>query len=212
VRGGRLGLNNDEAEPFTDFTEYPDKKRRLFLQALMTTPRHGKAAKMAGISPKTSYNWRHDPDPQWQADLQLAERIGLQRAESEMWRRHLDGVEEPVYHAGKLVGTKRVFDTTAGIFMLKGALPSKYRERIDQHTTVSGTVEHQHTHLHAHATVEELERQLRQFAGVMADVPLSAPVIDVPALPPAPAAEPTAEELYAQKMAKRGNGNGNGTK
>jgi hypothetical protein len=215
VRGGRLGLSADEAEPFTDFTNYRDKKRRLFLQALATTPRVGKAAKMAGITPKTAWNWRHDPDPQWQADLQLAERLGLQRAESEMWRRHLDGVEEPVYYQGHLVGTKRVFSDTAGIFMLKGAMPSKYRERVEQHTTVSGSVAHAHLHLHAETPLDELERRMRQFGAVI-DVPgvqhepavvEARPVAQLPAGP-----EPaTPEQAYQQKLAARKT-NGNGSK
>jgi hypothetical protein len=131
TRGGKLSLPDDELSLNTDaFTEITDTKQRLFLQALMTTPRLGAATKMAGVCAKTVWNWRHsDPDPLFLKAYATAYRIGLQVAEAELWRRGVHGVEEPVYHRGRLVGTKRSFDTTAAIFMLKGALPDVYRER-----------------------------------------------------------------------------------
>lgn len=132
TRGGTLSLKTDlPLVERSDFTEVTDEKRALYLQAVSQTPRLTEAARMAGISPKTAYLWREAPgeDPAFDKWFPVARRMGLMRAESELWRRGIDGYEKPVYHQGQLVGTERVYSDTAAIFMLKGALPDTYRDR-----------------------------------------------------------------------------------
>ena len=217
VRGARLSYPDDESpeEQFPDFSDVSDVKKRTYLRALCRSPRWSYAAKKAGVSTVTGWNWRNDlGDGPFQRGLAVAWKIGLERAESEMWRRGIHGFEEPVYNQGRLVGTKLVHDTTAAIFMLKGAMPDKYRERFDAH--VSGSVQHEHAHLHLHGALpaEELARRLQQFAGVVAvpgvahDQPIDV-TPQVPALPAAPEEALTPEQAYERRvLQRRGNGNG----
>ena len=113
------------------FAEITDLKKRAYLEALTKTPSYGEAARLAGISIRTGYNYRHESDTAFQELLHRARMMGVQRAEDEAWSRGIDGWLEPVYHAGKLVGGKRVKSDTMLIFMLKGARPEKYRERYE---------------------------------------------------------------------------------
>ena len=46
-------------------------------------------------------------------------------------RRAVDGVEEPVYQGGQLVGTKLVYSDTLLGKLLNANRPAKYRERFD---------------------------------------------------------------------------------
>src|SRR5690606_38686732 len=54
--------------------------------------------------------------------------------EAEARRRAVDGWDEPVYWQGEQVGVVRKFSDTLLIFLMKGANPEKYRDRVD-HTT-----------------------------------------------------------------------------
>ena len=53
--------------------------------------------------------------------------------EDEAMRRAVDGVEEPVYQAGQLVGTKRVYSDSLLKLMLQAADPARYGDskRVD---------------------------------------------------------------------------------
>ncbi len=55
--------------------------------------------------------------------------MGADLLEDEAVRRAKDGVEEPVYQGGKLVGHVQKYSDTLLIFLLKGAKPEKFRER-----------------------------------------------------------------------------------
>lgn len=106
-------------------------KKRAYLVALSRSWNFAQAALAAGVDRGTGYNWRQNvpPDPAFMTALTEANNLFVERAEAEMWRRGIDGVEKPVYQQGRMVGTVREFDTTAAIFMLKGAKPDKYRDR-----------------------------------------------------------------------------------
>lgn len=131
IKGLEFNPPKPDAEPSL-FPDIPDLRKRRYLEALTRTPSKGKAARDAGIDLKTGYNWRHDEtDVEFQTALRVALELGLHRAEDEGWERAIDGWEEPVYQAGRLVGTKLVKSDTMLIFMMKGNLPEKYRERFE---------------------------------------------------------------------------------
>ena len=131
IRGTRFVADVEDAE-VSLFAEITHRKKRAYLEALSTTPSMDDAARLAGVSRKTGYNYRADlEDKPFQAALDVALRMGVQRAEAEGWRRGVIGWEEPVYQGGRLVGTKLVKSDTMLIFMLKGAAPEKYRERFE---------------------------------------------------------------------------------
>jgi hypothetical protein len=202
-----LSTDEPKVNPL-DFPEITDKKKRLYLQAVARYPGLTTAAQVAGISPKTAWNWRQDAeDTAFAAAFDVARSIGLTRAESELWRRGIDGYDAPVYHMGELVGVERKFDTTAAIFMLKGALPDVYRERHEHSGPKGGPLE---VSVYAHLTDDELRRRVEVVRDTLQNVlerPRNdeRPVIDV-------TPQDTPEARYEAILAlRKANGNGNGS-
>lgn len=76
----------------------------------------------------TMYRLR-ESDPAFAAEWDQAKRIGAEALEDEARRRAHDGWDEPVHFQGQMVDTVRKFSDTLLIFLLKGAMPDKYRER-----------------------------------------------------------------------------------
>lgn len=58
--------------------------------------------------------------------LREAQERGAEMLESEAIRRAFEGVEEPVYQGGELVGHKQKYSDTLTIFLLKGQMREKY--------------------------------------------------------------------------------------
>lgn len=137
-RGAEL-MREPAAGHAESFPEVLNPKKRLYLQALAAGTRYGTAARLAGVDVDTGYNWRHDQrDAAFQDALLRALRMGIEAAESELYRRGVHGYEKPVYQGGRLVGTVQEYDTTAAIFWLKGNAPEKYADRV-QHSGAGGT-------------------------------------------------------------------------
>jgi AcrR family transcriptional regulator len=105
--------------------------KKLFLEAFAGPhPTVSHAAKAAGIGRRTVYDWL-ERDAEFREAFKSAEQEAFDTLEREAVRRAAEGVEEPVYAGGKQVGSIRKYSDTLLIFLLKGARPSKYRERID---------------------------------------------------------------------------------
>ncbi len=119
------------------FPQISDAKKRAFLVAYAKCGGVCKSAEAVGISDRTHRNWIHD-DAEYKAAFEDAGEAYVQKLEAEADRRATEGVEEPVYQGGELVGTKLKFSDTLLIFRLKGLKPEKYRERIEH----KGQVEH----------------------------------------------------------------------
>ena len=79
----------------------------------------------------------------WMQDAAYAEAFAEARAEacdvleSEARRRAVEGVRKPVYYQGDVVGTVREYSDTLLIFLLKGAMPEKYRDNVKTEDTGS---------------------------------------------------------------------------
>lgn len=143
----------------TCFREVPDPRKRAYLIAQSTTPSKRLACQVAGIDPKTEWNWRTRAEntsdlPESKAylfALEVARQLGIQAAEDEAWERAHVGWKEPVFGSiqepveidGKngprvvwrqrtgVVGEITKKSDTMLIFMLKGAKPETYRERFE---------------------------------------------------------------------------------
>jgi hypothetical protein len=50
--------------------------------------------------------------------------------ESEARRRAVDGVDEPVFHKGRICGTVRKYSDALLMFLLRGNAPEKYKEGV----------------------------------------------------------------------------------
>lgn len=77
------------------------------------------------------------------ATLKQAQLSGpVHKAELALYERGVEGVDEPVYQGGKMVGTVRKYSDTALIFYLKGNHPERYSDSptvkvLNQNVTVS---------------------------------------------------------------------------
>ena len=103
------------------------EKEIAFLAALAATCSVTRACEAAGLGRRTAYEWR-EADPDFAARWEKAKRIGAEALEDECVRRATEGVDEPVFYQGYECGTVRKYSDTLAIFLLKGAMPEKYRE------------------------------------------------------------------------------------
>jgi len=115
-------------------------KRDAFLAAFAQLGTISHAAEAAGVSRDDHYAWlKKDPDyPRLYAEAGERARESMVR---EARRRAIEGTEKPVYQGGKRVGTIRDYSDTLLIFLMKGAMPETYRERIDITTDVRTAIE-----------------------------------------------------------------------
>lgn len=88
------------------------------------------AHRAAGVSRQAVDYWLRN-DPTFAKYWDLARQESAELMVEEARRRAIDGVAEPVYHEGQVVGTKQKYSDTLLIFLLKGAMPETYRERVD---------------------------------------------------------------------------------
>ena len=113
-------------------------KMQKFLCYLAILGNRSRAAQAVPVSTTTTWYWRRD-DEQFRARYDDAMKIAAELHENEMFRRSSEGVLEPDYQGGKLVGTIRKYSDTLLIFALKGAMPEKYADR--QKVEHSGAVD-----------------------------------------------------------------------
>ncbi len=85
-------------------------RRKAFLRALSSGLPVGKAAAEARIAWSTLYAWRRD-EPKFRAAWDRAAGFGQdalgERFQSALYERAVKGVDDPVYHAGEVVGQRK---------------------------------------------------------------------------------------------------------
>lgn len=112
-------------------------KKRAFLTAYSEHGTISHAAKAVGIPTSTHHNWitgisgTPEEIEAYKKSFELAKDRATETLEREARRRASEGVDEPVYYKGKVVGSVKKYSDLLLIFLLKGAMPEKYRERID---------------------------------------------------------------------------------
>ena len=107
--------------------EISRKKRNAFLKALALSGRVSEAAHACGYQDTAFLHKcrRNDEDfaEQWDLALQAAGNV----LEAEIWRRAHDGVLEPQYYKGSIVGYTTKYSDTLAMFILRKIDPS-YRD------------------------------------------------------------------------------------
>jgi len=127
--------HHPEPSPF-EHIQHP--KKRAYLAALSETGNKSRATEIAGIDRSTPYTKQWLEDSEFQEGVHRAEHMAADLLEEEARRRAVDGVSEPVgWYRGTAGGTVRRYSDTLLIFLLKGARPDKYRERME-HTGPDG--------------------------------------------------------------------------
>ena len=104
-------------------------KKRAFLSAYVKTGTVAGAASAARIGRTSHYEWL-EKDKEYASSFAEAKEEATDNLEQEARRRAVDGVLEPVFWQGELVGRVRKYSDTLLIFLLKGAHPGKYRENV----------------------------------------------------------------------------------
>ena len=110
-------------------------KKEAFLTALGECGIITLAAKVAGIARSTHYAWLKE-DPSYPALFIAATEQAADRLEEEARRRAVEGVKKDVYYQGKPCGVVTEYSDTLLIFLLKGAMPEKYKDRISTEVSV----------------------------------------------------------------------------
>ena len=106
------------------------KRQDAFLKEFKICATVTHAVRAAGIGRQTHYDWLKK-DEEYQVAFAEAEIAATDALVAEARRRATEGVEEPVYYKGEVVGTIQKYSDTLLIFLLKGALPEVYRERYE---------------------------------------------------------------------------------
>lgn len=100
------------------------------------------AAAAAGVDRTTPWR-RRQADPEFAAACDEAIDIAADKLEREARRRAIDGVEEPIYQGGQLIGTKTVYSDSLLALLLKGRRKKVFAERIEQTGADGGPVQSQ---------------------------------------------------------------------
>jgi hypothetical protein len=102
-----------------------------FLAHLAETGILTDAAEAAGVDRTNVWRRRQD-DPEFARQVDEAIDMAADKLEREARRRALEGVVEPVYQGGLLIGTKTVYSDSLLALLLKGRRKKVFAERIEQ--------------------------------------------------------------------------------
>ena len=108
---------------------FVEARKARYLVALAATGIHSEAALVAGVNRRSAYSWRKNEDFAEACDAAMEQAAGVM--EKEARRRGLEGVPEPVFHKGHVVGHVQRYSDQLLLALLKANLPDKYRERVD---------------------------------------------------------------------------------
>ncbi len=100
-------------------------KRRRFLKMLAKTGCISDSARVAGVSRKTA-NYRRRKDPDFDRECDIAIDMAASHIETLAWERAVTGIEEPVWHYGKLVGTRMKRSDSIFRMILMASNSAKY--------------------------------------------------------------------------------------
>ncbi len=104
---------------------FTPKKRRRFIAALAETGCVSDAARVAGISTTSVDRWR-GRDAVFAAACETALHMASAHIETLAWERAVIGIEEPVWHYGKRVGTRLKRSDAIFRLLLIGSNRKKY--------------------------------------------------------------------------------------
>ena len=113
------------------------KDKNDFLNYYIQYGTISKAAKKAGISRQTHYDWlKNDKKGFYRRAFELADKMAADLLEEEAFRRAVEGDLQVVYYKGEEVGQRRVYSDQLLSILLKGKKP-QYRENTEINNNIS---------------------------------------------------------------------------
>lgn len=103
------------------------KKRQVFLRILAETGKVVEAARACGWQDTTTVQKARREDEDFAEEWDFALLAASNKLEEEAWRRAEDGVLEPTYYKGEIVGYTTKYSDTLMMFMLRKLNPA-YRD------------------------------------------------------------------------------------
>lgn len=103
--------------------------QRAFLAAYSQCGNITQAAELSDNARANHYRWLNESD-MYKKAFEAAEEEAADRLESEARRRAVQGVEEPVFYQGVECGTVKKYSDNLLMFLMKGANPDKYADRV----------------------------------------------------------------------------------
>lgn len=134
----------EKPDPFAWLLPWPalfgpdvNPKKRLFLTVYSQCGNMAQAARDCKMSIESHYRWMADERYPEEAEayceaFKEAHSMAIASLELEARRRAVDGVEEDVRFQGRVVGKVKKYSDILLIFLLKGAMPDKYKDRVEQ--------------------------------------------------------------------------------
>lgn len=119
------------------FPQIADHKKRAFLASYAHQGNYDIAARAGGVTWRTHYNWMK-ADQDYAAAFAEAKRLLGDFLEQEAIRRATQGVDRKIFHQGNHVDNQTEYSDTLLIFLLKGAKPEVYQDRVKQEVTGGG--------------------------------------------------------------------------
>lgn len=112
---------------------------QTFLGSLATCGNVTQACRDAGIARMTAYARRAaDGEEEFGSAWAIAAAMGAEGLEDEARRRAFDGWDEPITFKGAITEHVTKYSDTLLIFLLKGSMPDKYKDRVA--TQLSGGI------------------------------------------------------------------------
>lgn len=113
------------------FPEIANRQQLAFLVAYQETGNVRLACTVAKVGRSSHYRWLEE-DPLYREALELAKNAAADLLEAEAHHRAVEGIEKPTgWYKGKPGGFVREYSDLLLIFLLKGARPEKYRDRVE---------------------------------------------------------------------------------
>lgn len=104
------------------------RNKKSFLKLYAETGTIQAACDAVYISRDTYYRW-YKEDKDFMEGCRIAQGAFGEKLENEALRRAHDGWDEPVFYRGQMQGQVHKYSDVLLIFLMKGAMPNKYRER-----------------------------------------------------------------------------------
>lgn len=113
--------------------------KEVFFKELARHGVIGVAAEAVGMT-RDGIQYHLANDDEFAARVDAARQLSTDRLEAEVLRRATEGVEDPVYQQGRLVGHRRVFSDNLAMMALKGRRPDTYGDK--SKVEVAGEIKH----------------------------------------------------------------------